>query len=417
MSLLSDYKVEEGNDPADMYNLLELMGEGYFGKVIKCLNKETCEIVAVKEIKMCENVDQVVAKELYMLDKVSALDPDADNIIRFNKYFKTADGHHCMEFELLDLSVDKFMKRRQAKFSLNEIRSMAKDLLISLKGLQSVGVMHTDVKPDNIMYVDQKNKPFRVKLIDFGVAIPKEQAQVGKIMQPLGYRAPEVTLGLPLTEAVDMWSLGCCLLEWYLSAIPFPCYSPYDHIHMITHLIGVPDGGLIEQAMYGNDYFNRSGPDIEDRTFLDLLQKMFHVDPDKRITPAEALSHPFITVSSRMEMPSTSTQGIEKMPENANEESESSTKQSSQICSPENSVRFTEEGLETQNTVKPRMVNINDTSSITSTGWNDHAAIRLPCPRSHLGAPTNRGSGHVESRLLPLGMVSISNTFPVLLPI
>uniref|UniRef100_A0A8C6SXS0 Protein kinase domain-containing protein n=1 Tax=Neogobius melanostomus TaxID=47308 RepID=A0A8C6SXS0_9GOBI len=212
-----------------------------------------------------------------------------------------------MEFELLDLSVDKFMKRRQAKFSLNEIRSMTKDLLISLKGLQSVGVMHTDVKPDNIMYVDQKNKPFRVKLIDFGVAIPKERAQVGKIMQPLGYRAPEVTLGLPLTEAVDMWSLGCCLLEWYLSAIPFPCYSPYDHIYMITHLLGVPDGGLIEQAMYGNDYFvqegsewrlkgdviqnchqNRSGPDIEDRTFLDLLQKMFHVDPDKRITPAEA---------------------------------------------------------------------------------------------------------------------------------
>uniref|UniRef100_A0A8C6T017 Protein kinase domain-containing protein n=1 Tax=Neogobius melanostomus TaxID=47308 RepID=A0A8C6T017_9GOBI len=52
MSLLSDYKVEDGNDPADMYNLLELMGEGYFGKVMKCLNKETCEIVAVKEIKM-----------------------------------------------------------------------------------------------------------------------------------------------------------------------------------------------------------------------------------------------------------------------------------------------------------------------------------------------------------------------------
>uniref|UniRef100_A0A8C6V5J4 Protein kinase domain-containing protein n=1 Tax=Neogobius melanostomus TaxID=47308 RepID=A0A8C6V5J4_9GOBI len=322
MSLLSDYEceVEDGNNPADMYDLLEFMGEGCYGKVMKCLNKETGEIVALKAIKMCEYADYFVARELYMMDKISALDPDADHIIRFNKYFKSADGHHCMEFELLDLSVDNLMKRRRAPFSLNEI---------------SVGVMHTDVKPDNVMCVDQQNKPFRVKLIDFGVATLTERAKPGTWMQPLGFRAPEVTLGLPLTEAVDMWSLGCCLLEWYLSVLPFPVHSPYDHMQMITHFMGVPDGELIKQAMYGNDYFVEEGSewrlkevseykattgvtpimewnplqvfkdledvilnchqgnselDIEDRrVFVDLLQKMFHVDPDKRITPAEAL--------------------------------------------------------------------------------------------------------------------------------
>uniref|UniRef100_A0A8C6UYE8 Protein kinase domain-containing protein n=1 Tax=Neogobius melanostomus TaxID=47308 RepID=A0A8C6UYE8_9GOBI len=352
-------KLKDSNQ-ADMYDLLELKGEGRYGKVLKCRNNETGEIVAVKAIKICEKTDYVIAREVFMLDKVSALDPDVDNVIRFNKYFKSADGHHCMEFELLDLSVEDLMKKRRAPFSLNEIRPMAKDLLISLKGLRNVGVIHTDLKPDNVMFVDQQNKPFKVKLIDFGVATLTERAKVGKIMQPLGYRAPEVTLGLRLTEAVDMWSLGCCLLEWYLS--------------MITHFMGVPDGELLKQAMYGNDYFVEEGSewrlkevseykattgvtpimewnplqvfkdledvilnchqgnselDIEDkRVFVDLLQKMFHVDPDKRITPAEALSHPFITMTSRTETSSTTTQAIEETSENANEMSERSTRQS-----------------------------------------------------------------------------------------
>uniref|UniRef100_A0A8C6V2J9 Protein kinase domain-containing protein n=1 Tax=Neogobius melanostomus TaxID=47308 RepID=A0A8C6V2J9_9GOBI len=308
-------------------------GEGRYGKVLKCLNNETGEIVAVKAIKICEKTDYVIAREVFMLDKVSALDPDLDNVIRFNKYFKSADGHHCMEFELLDLSVEDLMKKRRAPFSLNEIRPMAKDLLISLKGLRNVGVMHTDLKPDNVMCVDQQNKPFKVKLIDFGVATLTERAKVGKIMQPLGYRAPEVTLGLPLTEAVDMWSLGCCLLEWYLS------------------------WRLKEVSEY--------------KAITDLLQKMFHVDPDKRITPAEALSHPFITMTSRTETSSTATQGIEETSENANEMSERSTRQPSEISSPGNSVRFIKESSEAVRSVKPSRVSITDTNSNNETSYYD----------------------------------------------
>uniref|UniRef100_A0A8C6V0H5 Protein kinase domain-containing protein n=1 Tax=Neogobius melanostomus TaxID=47308 RepID=A0A8C6V0H5_9GOBI len=364
-----DYTDEEDSNQADMYDLLELKGEGRYGKVLKCLNNETGEIVAVKAIKICEKTDYVIAREVFMLDKVSALDPDLDNVIRFNKYFKSADGHHCMEFELLDLSVEDLMKKRRAPFSLNEIRPMAKDLLISLKGLRNVGVMHTDLKPDNVMCVDQQNKPFKVKLIDFGVATLTERAKVGKIMQPLGYRAPEVTLGLPLTEAVDMWSLGCCLLEWYLSVLPFPAESPYDHMQMITHFMGVPDGDLLKQAMYGNDYFVEEGS--EWRLKEDLEDKMFHVDPDKRITPAEALSHPFITMTSRTETSSTATQGIEETSENANEMSERSTRQPSEISSPGNSVRFIKESSEAVRSVKPSRVSITDTNSNNETSYYD----------------------------------------------
>ncbi|KAK7933162.1 hypothetical protein WMY93_004058 [Mugilogobius chulae] len=305
----------------DIYRRLENSGEGAFGTVIKCMNTQTGKTVAIKIIKERENIEKVIRRELSMIEAIRSLDPDKDNVIRFHR----------------------FHDRQNRPFSLGEIRAMANDLLIALDGLKRLGVMHTDIKPDNIMFVEHKQRPFKVKLIDFGVARLRCDVRTGTSMQPPAYRAPEVMLGLPLTEAVDMWSLGCCLLEWYLNYYPFRPKSYYDHIRQIVHLLGVPDGDVINQAMHGTDYFVQKGSqwklkdpyeygraegalpliretklkeatDLEDlvknyyeikfglefedrKAFLDLLARMFHWNPENRITPAQALSHPFVTAS------------------------------------------------------------------------------------------------------------------------
>ena len=61
-------------------------------------------------------------------------------------------------------------------------------LAIALKALNGVGLTHTDIKMDNIMLVNQNKYPFRIKLIDFGLATEMSSLRRNSLVQPLGYR-------------------------------------------------------------------------------------------------------------------------------------------------------------------------------------------------------------------------------------
>ncbi|KAK7919183.1 hypothetical protein WMY93_010467 [Mugilogobius chulae] len=309
------------------YKVLQLLGEGSCGKVAKGRNRYTKQLVALKVQKKGMHEDYFYKKELENLDLIRPLDPDTFNLIRFIEHFEFK-SHRCLAFELLDQSVLEHLNK--CDISLNQMRPMAKQLLVSLFGLKSVGLMHTDIKLDNIMLVDQEKQPFKLKLIDFGVA-----------KHPSRLSLPEVVLGLPLGESVDMWSLACCLATCFKVGYVFPCASEFDLLTKIVKFLGKPPDELLNQAMYTNQYFvkekskwrlktpqeykkssgenlrivadelgnttlqklikntfrHNSCSEFTDReAFYDLLKRMFELDPLKRITPAEALLHPFITM-------------------------------------------------------------------------------------------------------------------------
>uniref|UniRef100_A0A665U9W3 Protein kinase domain-containing protein n=1 Tax=Echeneis naucrates TaxID=173247 RepID=A0A665U9W3_ECHNA len=191
------------------YQILDFNGEGAFGKVATCVDLNTSETVAIKIHK--GNEDEFIKREVAMLKAVSVLDPNKNNIVRFIDDF-TYHGHFCLAFEMLDMSLWDLLKKRQWKpLNLNELRPVAHQLLVAFEALKSIGIMHTDLKPDNVMLVNHKDQPFKIKLIDFGLAAHSSKIEVGLMMQTAAYRAPEVNLGLPLSESVDMWSVGCIL--------------------------------------------------------------------------------------------------------------------------------------------------------------------------------------------------------------
>ncbi|KAF7664431.1 hypothetical protein LDENG_00176380, partial [Lucifuga dentata] len=78
------------------------------------------------------------------------------------------------------------------------------------------------------MLVDNQDQPYKVKLIDFGLALQSSEVERGMIVQPIPYRAPEVVLGLPFTEAIDMWGLGCVLACMYLGDNLFDGQTEYQ---------------------------------------------------------------------------------------------------------------------------------------------------------------------------------------------
>uniref|UniRef100_A0A3B4AHW2 Protein kinase domain-containing protein n=1 Tax=Periophthalmus magnuspinnatus TaxID=409849 RepID=A0A3B4AHW2_9GOBI len=282
------------------YCVLDMLSEGVFGQVLHCLKPTSAETVAVKVLK--KEGQYSLKRELAMLHRVQQLDPEKCHVVKFIDTFVWNDNT-CMVFEMLDCSLIDFCKRRKKRPNLSEIRVIAQQLLMAFEALGELGIVHTDLKPDNVMLVNCKNQPLKVKLIDFGVAHLKSEMKLGSSHQNIYYQAPEVSLGLPLTEALDMWSLGVVLVVLYLYQRPFSGSSPYNKLRTISYTLMAPidtagqlQGSNLDEAIrsYPPEI---TFPEFRDRMgFLNLLRKLLHVDFSKRITPSEALQHEFITL-------------------------------------------------------------------------------------------------------------------------
>ncbi|XP_069391566.1 homeodomain-interacting protein kinase 2 [Paralichthys olivaceus] len=316
------------------YLIKQRIGEGGFSSVVRAVNLGTSEEVAIKIIKDEKNAK----KEFAMLKVLEVLDPVKSNLVHFIEKFQYKD-QTCLVFEKLDMDLHSMTKMLGRGMTLHEIRPIAYQLLTTLKALKSIGVVHSHLKPDNIMVVDPHATPVRVKLIDFGLSsnIP---SKLGQFCQPLGYRAPEVSLGLPFSEAIDMWGLACVLLFLYLNAHPFPSCE-YQTVKAVVGLLGLPADHLLKAGIYTNIFFKKdqywSKPgwwlkiskevydkrnktekvlfktfedlitlyplsegsmELRDRrAFFSLIKGLLEIDPDRRVTPEAALSHPFLTMS------------------------------------------------------------------------------------------------------------------------
>ncbi|XP_069713136.1 dual specificity protein kinase CLK4-like [Phaenicophaeus curvirostris] len=145
-------------------------------------------------------------------------------------------GHVCIVLELLGLNTYDFLRDNNfSPFSLDDIRHMAYQICTSVNLLHRNKLTHTDLKPDNIVfvksdYVEKYNRRLErmerrlrkpdVRLVDFGCATYDHDHHEPTVTAR-AYRAPEVILGLGWSQPCDVWSVGCTLLEYYLGDIVF----------------------------------------------------------------------------------------------------------------------------------------------------------------------------------------------------
>ncbi|CAK6962111.1 homeodomain-interacting protein kinase 4-like [Scomber scombrus] len=324
------------------YLVVDFSGEGCFGTVAKCVNLVTAQDVALKILKSQDSAE--AEREINMLEVVSVLDPIGKSIVHFFEKFEYK-GHTCLAFEMLDRSLYQLIRERQRKpLSVSEIRPIAQQLLTAFDALKGLGVIHSDLKPDNIMLVNHQDEPFRVKLIDFGLSHTISEVELGMKVQPVGYRAPEVSLGLPFSEAIDMWSLGCVLTYLYVAQQPFAVNCEYQMMKNIVEILGQPADHLLFAGKYSQKFFRlfrhfdyakwwlktpreykkatgiepqvwkpsfkslddlttlfpetQEAIELEDqRAFVDLLKYLLDTDPERRITPGEALKHQYVSMA------------------------------------------------------------------------------------------------------------------------
>ncbi|KAG6962090.1 hypothetical protein JG687_00007330 [Phytophthora cactorum] len=383
------------------YRFLRRIGSGTFAVIMRALDVQQRRHVAIKCVRQRE-LNAVGEREAAALRRVNEQDADAAcAVVRLLETFEE-QGHFCLVLELLgppvldvgrwgpwrqapgairapDWTQQLFKRKRRRSslpppdatslqspeaqqkhetdtakesivltpfLSLVDVRQMAVHLCGALAFLHDQGLIHADVKPENVVRssaeapvgssTSQTPCSSPVKLVDFGncldaselVAYAEEQTSGGFDVQTVTYRAPEVAAGLLLCSAMDMWSLGCLLLEcvsgkplFTLPALDASVQersdvSTFENDDLLEQIEGVVTNGVSlsaacapyrSAARYGEKTGSHrkqtSSTSLKARLeatapgnhqFQDFIYSLLDVNPATRVTAKQALFHPFL---------------------------------------------------------------------------------------------------------------------------
>ena len=179
------------------YLVMDLLGHGTFGQVVKCQNIRTKELVAVKVIKNQPayfNQSVIEVKVLELLNNACDVE-NSRHIVRMLDSF-VFRYHLCVVTELLSLNLYEVIKQNKYRgISIDLIRIFLTQILDALCATSEAKIIHCDVKPENILL--KRTNSTEVKLIDFGSASFENHSPYTYI-QSRFYRAPEILLALSL---------------------------------------------------------------------------------------------------------------------------------------------------------------------------------------------------------------------------
>eukprot|EP00754_Rhynchopus_humris_P018270 Rhum_TRINITY_DN14598_c20_g1::Rhum_TRINITY_DN14598_c20_g1_i1::g.100932::m.100932/K06228/FU; fused len=217
----------EGAEGMSNYFVLELIGEGSFGKVYKARRKYTGHIVAMKFISKKGKSDKELRTLRAEIEIMTTL--DHENIIMLLDAFETkSEFVVVMEYaqgELYEILEDDRCLPEHI------VQKIAKELTQALYYLHSNRIIHRDMKPQNILI----GRNGTVKLCDFGFAraMSCNTMVLTSIKGTPLYMAPELVQEQPYNHTADLWSLGCILYELFYGVPPFYTNNIYSLIHLI----------------------------------------------------------------------------------------------------------------------------------------------------------------------------------------
>ncbi|KAJ3168624.1 hypothetical protein HDU88_001517 [Geranomyces variabilis] len=279
-----------------------LIGKGSYGKVYYGVNVKTGEILAVKQVELAAKLpprkedggkeqaqpsSQPAAKKDVRRRMVDALhreitllkDLDHENIVRYLGYDTKGKTINVFLEYVSGGSVASSIAT-MGRFEEPLVRSLTCQILCGLGYLHERSIIHRDIKGGNIL-LDENGV---AKISDFGISKKNEYKFAYRFNSRMSlqgsvhWMAPEVIKGKGYSAKVDIWSLGCLILEMFTGFHP---WRQLDELQTMWRL-GKENAPPI--------------PDWLSQEAQDFLAKCFAIDPDERPTAAELLTHPFADV-------------------------------------------------------------------------------------------------------------------------
>ena len=320
------------------------------------------EEVCLKVIKNTKDFFDQSLDEIKILELLRQTGKCQENCIIEMKTFFYHREHLIIVTELLRQNLFEFGKfiidhDEEPYFTMSRLSYITRQCLIALRFVHKLGLVHSDIKPENILLASYSRA--KAKVIDFGSSCYLTDRQSSYI-QSRSYRAPEVVLGLPYDGRIDVWSLGCVVAEMFTGEVTFQNDSVVSMLSRIEAICGRFPKHMVDQGRQSGHYFTRCGllfekvkgkdrrrhdsdseedesgsdedggdpevdifqpkitslaarlgfaPDLLQRfdakekmskeekrqaNFIDFVRKLLTIDPEKRPTAEEALKHPWM---------------------------------------------------------------------------------------------------------------------------
>lgn len=263
----------------DYYSIGEYLGKGQFGLVKTGINLRTKMNVALKILDKSQMSSSYegLKTEIDIL-KVSK----HPNVVQFLDYFENASYIFIVMELLRGGTLDDFMKKNNWKITEDTAKNIVKQLIHGLYYLKQFGIIHRDLKLNNIMLKNADGEPLQVKIMDFGLSKilgPYEKAK--ESCGTLSYIAPEIIKRNAYNSQVDIWSLG--VLIYYMMSKDLPFDLPNNNFKEICNVI------LTKNLAFPPEKW-------ADRSDLvkDFISKCLNRNPEKRQTIEEAMLHEWL---------------------------------------------------------------------------------------------------------------------------
>ncbi|EEQ88471.1 negative regulator of the PHO system [Blastomyces dermatitidis] len=286
----------ESRQQRSSFQRLEKLGEGTYATVYKGRNRQTGEMVALKEIHLDseEGTPSTAIREISLMKELKH-----ENILSLYDIIHT-ENKLMLVFEFMDKDLKKYMEVRNNQLNYTTIKDFMHQLLRGVAFCHHNRVLHRDLKPQNLLI----NTNGQLKLADFGLArafgIPVNTFSHEVVT--LWYRAPDVLLGSRMyNTSIDIWSAGCIMAEMYMGRPLFPGSTNEDQLQKIFRLMGTPSErswpGISQFPEYKPNFPVYATQDLSlilpqiDPLGLDLLNRMLQLRPEMRISAADALRH------------------------------------------------------------------------------------------------------------------------------
>jgi len=329
------YRVRIGEVLDTRYQVFGYTGQGVFSNVVRARDSQRQnQEIAIKIIRNNEIMHKTGLKELEILRRINNADQDDKyHCVRlFRNFFHKQ--HLCMVFEPLSMNLREVLKKygKNVGLHIKAVRSYSQQLLLALKVMKKANIVHADIKPDNILVNESK---LLLKLCDFGSASHVAEGEITPYLVSRFYRAPEIILGMKYDFGIDLWSFGTTIFELFSGKIMFPGQTNNHMLKLFMDFKGKIPNKIIRKGQFKDLHFDSSCcflfhevdkvtqrekvvpmPSINKTRNLahdltggvklpedqmkkamqlrDFLDSVCMLDPLKRITLNQCLTHPFI---------------------------------------------------------------------------------------------------------------------------